>query len=232
MKKILVVDDEDNIRSALLFALRREGYSVVGAAAGNEALRLAKTEHPDLVLLDRMLPEMDGVEVCRQLRAESKVPIIMVTAKASELDTVVGLEVGADDYVSKPFSMNILLARIKALLRRYDQEKSGSGQSDIVSLAGLILSPHKYTAEFNGGELELTPKLFELLLILARNPGRVFTRDELLARVWDIDFAGGTRTVDVHVNWLRKKLAAFPGSPLSITTVRGVGYKLMEDPRV
>jgi DNA-binding response OmpR family regulator len=229
MKKILVVDDEDNIRSALAFALKREGYAVVGAANGTEALRLAKAEQPDLVLLDRMLPEIDGVEVCRQLRSSSSVPIIMVTAKASELDTVVGLEVGADDYVSKPFSMNILLARIKALLRR--SEHDAAGPTDAVSLAGLTLSPHRYTAEFQGLDLGLTPKLFELLLVFVRNPGRVFTRDELLTRVWDTDFGGGTRTVDVHVNWLRKRLAAVPGSPLAIHTVRGVGYKLVVEAR-
>ena len=231
MKKIMVVDDEENIRSALSFALKREGYAVVGAASGTEALRLSQSENPDLILLDRMLPEMDGVEVCRQLRTMSRVPIIMVTARASELDTVVGLEVGADDYVSKPFSMNILLARIKALLRRSDQEKARSFELDVVAVGELRLYPNKYSAEYMGQELLLTPKLFDLLLILARNPGRVFTRDELLSRVWDMDFAGGTRTVDVHVNWLRKKLSAREGSQLNISTVRGVGYKLVEEHR-
>lgn len=230
MEKILVVDDEENIRSAITYALKREGYTVFSAANGREALRLAKAEQIDLVLLDRMLPEMDGAEVCRQLRAIGDVPIIMVTAKASELDTVVGLELGADDYVTKPFSMNVLLARIKSLLRR-SEAKLGmpDGSSDIVSHGNLVLCPRKYTAKFRGEELGLTPKLFELLLLFMSNPGRVFTRDELLAKVWDIDFAGGTRTVDVHVNWLRKKLATEEQNGEPIVTIRGVGYKFAED---
>lgn len=184
---------------------------------------------PDVVLLDRMLPGLDGVEVCRQIRAQSSVPIIMVTARDSELDTVVGLEVGADDYITKPFSLNILLARIRAVLRRVEARATREASAEIsVNYGPFVLHPEKYVALRDGLDLELTPKLFELFLLLAKTPGRVFTRDFLLERVWGIDYAGETRTVDVHITWLRKKVEPDPSEPHYLLTVRGVGYKLAE----
>jgi two-component system OmpR family response regulator len=176
-----------------------------------------------------MLPGLDGVEVCRQIRAQSSVPIIMVTARDSELDTVVGLEVGADDYITKPFSLNILLARIRAVLRRVEAKTSRESAAEVgISYGPFTLYPEKYVALCEGVDLELTPKLFELFLLLAKSPGRVFTRDFLLERVWGIDYAGETRTVDVHITWLRKKLEQDPSEPRYLLTVRGVGYKLAE----
>jgi DNA-binding response OmpR family regulator len=228
VKKVLVVDDEENIRSAVGYALRKEGYTVLAAVDGLEALRTARELKPDVILLDRMLPGIDGLEVCRQLRLETDVPIIMVTARDSELDTVVGLEVGADDYVTKPFSSSVLLARIKAVLRRSEAKQRDSNGSQPISCGSLMLYPDKYVATLRGEDLQLTPRLFELLLILARSPGRVFTREELLSRVWGIDYAGETRTVDVHMTWLRKKIEIDPGNPSLLLTVRGVGYKMSE----
>lgn len=176
-----------------------------------------------------MLPGLDGVEVCRQIRTQSDVPIIMVTARDSELDTVVGLEVGADDYITKPFSLNILLARIRAVLRRVEAKAAREDTAEIgINYGPFTLYPEKYVALCDGVDLELTPKLFELFLLLAKSPGRVFTRDFLLERVWGIDYAGETRTVDVHITWLRKKLEQDPGEPRYLLTVRGVGYKLAE----
>ncbi len=227
-KTVLVVDDEENIRSAVSYTLKREGYAVLAAVNGLEALQMAREHKPDVILLDRMLPEMDGLEVCRQLRTETDVPIIMVTARDSELDTVVGLEVGADDYVTKPFSSSVLLARLKAVLRRSDARQDRGRDHESVSVGPLVLYPEKYTATMQDKELQLTPKLFELLLLLVRYPGRVFTRDELLSRVWGMDYAGETRTVDVHITWLRKKIEYDPGNPVLLLTVRGVGYKLSE----
>ena len=228
-KTVLVVDDEENIRSAVSYTLKREGYLVLSAVNGLEALQMAREHKPDVILLDRMLPEMDGLEVCRLLRAETDIPIIMVTARDSELDTVVGLEVGADDYVTKPFSSSILLARLKAVLRRSDARQDRGGDHESVAVGSMVLYPEKYTATLQGRDLELTPKLFELLLLLARYPGRVFTRDELLSRVWGMDYAGETRTVDVHITWLRKKIEVDPGNPTLLLTVRGVGYKMSEN---
>ncbi|MBT9176833.1 MAG: Transcriptional regulatory protein WalR [Firmicutes bacterium] len=184
---------------------------------------------PDVILLDRMLPGLDGVEVCRQIRAQSSVPIIMVTARDSELDTVVGLEIGADDYITKPFSLNILLARVRAVLRRVEAKATRGASTEIsISYGPFTLYPEKYVTLCDGVDLELTPKLFELFLLLAKNPGRVFTRDFLLERVWGIDYAGETRTVDVHITWLRKKVEPDPSEPRYLLTVRGVGYKLAE----
>jgi DNA-binding response OmpR family regulator len=202
---------------------------VFAADNGPEAVKLALSVAPDVILLDRMLPGLDGVEVCRQLRAQSDVPIIMVTARDSELDTVVGLEVGADDYITKPFSLNILLARIRAVLRRAEAKTAREDTAEVgISYGPFTLYPEKYVALCDGVDLELTPKLFELFLLLAKSPGRVFTRDFLLERVWGIDYAGETRTVDVHITWLRKKLEQDPSEPRYLLTVRGVGYKLAE----
>lgn len=226
-KKVLIVDDEENIRSGLSYALKQEGFAVVEAGTGPEALRLARETKPDLVLLDRMLPGLDGVEVCRQLRKEGDIPVIMVTARDSELDTVVGLEVGADDYITKPFSLSVLLARIRAVLRRSEaRQREHNGQS--LTYGPFTLYPDKYVAHKDGVDLELTPKLFEVLVLLIKSPGRVFTRDELLEKVWGMDYAGESRTIDVHMTWLRKKLEPDPTDPKYLLTVRGVGYKIAE----
>lgn len=229
MRKVLIVDDEENIRSGLNYALKREGYEVHSTDNGTDAVRLALSIKPDVILLDRMLPGLDGVEVCRQIRAHSDIPIIMVTARDSELDTVVGLEVGADDYITKPFSLNVLLARLKAVLRRVDAQKDRQApEENRVVYGPFTLYPDKYVVLQDGQDIELTPKLFDLMLLLAKSPGRVFTRDDLLERVWGIDYAGETRTVDVHVTWLRKKIEQDPSDPRYLLTVRGVGYKLAE----
>lgn len=226
-RKLLIVEDEENIRSGLSYALRQEGYVVFEAGTGTEALRLAREVQPELVLLDRMLPELDGVEVCKQLRKEGDIPVIMVTARDSEIDTVIGLEVGADDYITKPFSLSVLLARIKAVLRRGEARKyEQDGQN--LAYGPFTLFPDKYVARKEGVDLELTPKLFELLLLMIKSPGRVFTRDELLEKVWGIDYAGESRTVDVHMTWLRKRLEQDHANPKYLITVRGVGYKIAE----
>jgi len=228
-RKILIVDDEENIRSGLSYALKGEGYTVYTSDNGLDAVKKAKEVNPDVILLDRMLPGLDGIEVCRQIRVKSDVPIIMVTAKDGEIDTVVGLEVGADDYITKPFSLNVLLARLKAVLRRRDSATSPDLATDESITYGLFtLYPQKYVAYLGEKDLLLTPKLFDILHLLVRNPGRVFTRDELLEKVWGIDYAGETRTVDVHMTWLRKRVEKDPSDPKLLLTIRGVGYKLAE----
>lgn len=226
-RKVLIVDDEENIRSGLSYALKQEGYEPYTAATGPEALRLARSLKPDVILLDRMLPGLDGTEVCKQLRSESSTPIIMLTARDSELDTVVGLEVGADDYITKPFSLSVLLARLKAVLRRSEARAKASDTNGI-QYGPFALYADKYVALLGGEDLQLTPKLFEMLLLFVKHPGRVFSRDELLEKVWGIDYAGETRTVDVHVTWLRKKVERDPAHPEYLLTVRGVGYKMAE----
>jgi DNA-binding response OmpR family regulator len=224
-RTILVVDDEKTLRETLAESLEIEGFTVVQAADGREAVESFRRHHPDLILLDLMLPELSGTEVCRIVRSESDVPILMLTAKSAEVDKVVGLELGADDYVTKPFSFRELLARIRALLRRSEQQAQASDQETIelgavkVDLAGRRL--------LRGSEvLPVKPKAFQLLLFLIRNAGHVFTRDQLLERVWGYDYAGETRTVDVHVHWLRAQIEADPANPVYLETVRGVGYVL------
>jgi DNA-binding response OmpR family regulator len=224
-RTILVVEDEPTLRETLVEALETEGFRVVPAADGREALNLFRAQRPDLVLLDVMLPELSGIEVCRIIRAESGVPIVMLTAKDSELDKVVGLELGADDYVTKPFSLRELLARVRALFRRSEQQASEQPPAVVdlgrvqVDLAGHRLMRH-------GETVPIKPKAFELLAFLLRNPGQVFTRDQLLEHVWGYDYAGETRTVDVHVHWLRSQVEDDPSTPQLIHTVRGVGYLL------
>ena len=223
-RTILVVDDEPTLRETLVDALEADGFRVVAAADGREALATFRAERPDLVLLDLMLPELSGIEVCRIIRAESGVPIVMLTAKDSELDKVVGLELGADDYVTKPFSLRELSARIRALFRRSEQAVAVESPPAVVDL-GLVqadLAGHRLLRD--GKVLPIKPKAFELLAFLIRHPGQVFTRDQLLEHVWGYDYAGETRTVDVHVHWLRSRIEADPGNPAYIHTVRGVGY--------
>lgn len=240
-RKILVVDDEEVLVEAITYNLEQSGYQVLTASDGVSALEIARQEAPDLIVLDIMLPGMDGLEVCRQLRRDkrtSTVPIIMLTAKADEIDKVVGLEVGADDYVTKPFGRRELLARIRALLRRVDypleaddRPKTGDatggvpGQTHSELIAGpLRIDQAGRRVMCRGQELELQPKQFDLLTYLVRNRGTVLTRDQLLHNVWGYDYVGDTRTVDVHVRWLREKLEEEPANPKLIQTVRGVGY--------
>jgi DNA-binding response OmpR family regulator len=226
-RTILVVDDETTLRETLVEALEAEGYRAVAAADGREALLRFRSERPDLVLLDLMLPLLSGVEVCRIVRAESAVPIIMLTAKDSEVDKVVGLELGADDYVTKPFSLRELTARIRALLRRAELAGGSEGAPPPTIDLGRVsvdLAGHRLLRD--GATVPLKPKAFELLAFLLRNPGQVFTREQLLERVWGYDYAGETRTVDVHVHWLRAEIEEDPGAPKLLQTVRGVGYVL------
>jgi DNA-binding response OmpR family regulator len=224
-RTILVVDDERTLRETLAESLETEGFTVVQAADGREAVNAFRRSHPDLILLDLMLPELSGTEVCRIIRSESGVPILMLTAKSAELDKVVGLELGADDYVTKPFSFRELLARIRALLRRSEQQ-SQSAETETVEL-GPIKVDLAGRRLLRGSEvLAVKPKAFELLAFLIRNAGHVFTRDQLLERVWGYDYAGETRTVDVHVHWLRALIEDDPAIPVYLETVRGVGYVL------
>jgi DNA-binding response OmpR family regulator len=223
-RTILVVDDETTLRETLVEALELEGYRAIPAADGREALVRFRADHPDLVLLDLMLPELSGVEVCRILRAESQVPIIMLTARDSEVDKVVGLELGADDYVTKPFSLRELTARIRAIFRRSEQLAAAGAPPPVIDLGRVQVDLAGHRALRDGAPVPLKPKAFELLAFLVRNPGQVFTRDQLLEKVWGYDYAGETRTVDVHVHWLRSELEVDPAAPELLQTVRGVGY--------
>ena len=225
-RTILVVDDETTLRETLVDALEAEGFRVVSAADGREALTVFRAERPDLVLLDLMLPELSGIEVCRIIRAESGVPIVMLTAKDSELDKVVGLELGADDYVTKPFSLRELSARIRALFRRSEQAVAVETPPAAVDLGRVQVDLAGHRLLRDGQPLSIKPKAFELLAFLLRHPGQVFTRDQLLERVWGYDYAGETRTVDVHVHWLRAVIEPDPAKPSLIETVRGTGYVL------
>jgi DNA-binding response OmpR family regulator len=223
-RTILVVDDEPTLLATLAENLGEDGFRVVTAADGREALVRFRADRPDLVVLDLMLPELSGLEVCRIIRQESSVPVLMLTARTGELDTVVGLEVGADDYVTKPFSLRELQARIRALLRRSEQQTPATAPVIDLGSVQVDLAGHRVLRQ--GVELPLKPKAFELLAFLVANPGQVFTRDQLLERVWGYDYAGETRTVDVHVHWLRSAIEADPGRPELLRTVRGVGYVL------
>jgi DNA-binding response OmpR family regulator len=225
-RTILVVDDETTLRETLVDALELEGYRAIPAADGREALIRFRAERPDLVLLDLMLPELSGVEVCRILRAESQVPIIMLTARDGEVDKVVGLELGADDYVTKPFSLRELTARIRAIFRRSEQLAATDAPPPLVDLGRVQVDLAGHRVLRDGAAVPLKPKAFELLAFLLRNPGQVFTRDQLLEKVWGYDYAGETRTVDVHVHWLRAELEEDPAEPALVQTVRGVGYVL------
>lgn len=227
MPKILVVDDERVLLDTLRYNLVKAGYQVRVAGDGVAALALARQEQPDLVILDIMLPQMDGFEVCRTLRQESAVPILMLTARDEELDKVLGLELGADDYLTKPFSMRELQARVKAMLRRVEMARSSEGDAagQRLSEGDLQLDLASHQATVAGTPLHLKPKEFDLLAHLMRHPGRAFSRDQLLEQVWGYDYAGDTRTVDVHVRWLREKVERDPSRPEMIETVRGVGYR-------
>jgi two-component system OmpR family response regulator len=221
--KILVVEDDRTLLNVLKYNLTKEGYSVVTAVDGVEALEVARRDKPDFIILDIMLPKMSGFEVCRILRKEMTVPILMLTAKTEEVDKVVGLEIGADDYMTKPFSMRELLARIRAMLRRVEMQVPTAGT---LKLGDIEIDINRHAITKGGNILSLTPKEFDLLAFLAKNKGLVFSRDQLLEKVWGYDYAGDTRTVDVHIRWLREKLEDNPAKPKRLVTVRGVGYKL------
>ena len=231
--KILVVDDEQSIVTLLQYNLEQAGFAVITAMDGEEGKRLAELESPDIIVLDLMLPKLDGMEVCKQLRQERiMTPILMLTAKDDELDKILGLELGADDYMVKPFSPREVIARVKAILRRtqaqLERAEGNAVEELLIKIGSLKIYPEKYEACFQDELLELTLKEFELLLYLAQNKGRVLTRDQLLSAVWNYDFAGDTRIVDVHISHLREKIEEDTRKPAYIKTVRGLGYKLEE----
>ncbi|MDV7718483.1 response regulator [Pediococcus ethanolidurans] len=226
MQKILIVDDEKPISDIVKFNLTKEGYEVITAYDGEEALEKVEDEQPDLILLDLMLPKIDGLEVARRVRAKHSIPIIMVTAKDSELDKVVGLELGADDYVTKPFSNRELVARVKANLRRQDQLVNSEQESNDIKVGDLDINPDAYAVSRRGDQLDLTHREFELLYYLAQHMGQVMTREHLLQTVWGYDYFGDVRTVDVTVRRLREKIEENPSNPIYLVTRRGVGYYL------
>ena len=234
--KVLVVEDEPTLLETLEYNLTRQGYQVYTAADGLTALDVAQQQRPDVIVLDVMLPGIDGFEVCRILRQEMNVPILMLTARADEVDKIVGLEVGADDYLTKPFSMRELLARVKALLRRVrliheelaaeaDKSSVAETNGDVLKFEDLTINLTRREVLLQGEPLRLKPKEYELLVFLASNRDAVLSRDLILERVWSWDYAGGTRTVDVHVRWLREKIEPDPAHPIRIITVRGTGYR-------
>jgi two-component system, OmpR family, alkaline phosphatase synthesis response regulator PhoP len=232
-KKVLVVDDEQSIVTLLKYNLEQAGFEVLTASDGEEGKTIAIEERPDLIVLDLMLPKLDGIEVCKLLRQQKiMVPILMLTAKDDEFDKVLGLELGADDYMTKPFSPREVVARVKAILRRssFSQEHSDIAVDDreFIKVGKLKVYPERYEAFFNEEKLELTPKEFELLVYLTKHKGRVLTRDQLLSSVWNYDFAGDTRIVDVHISHLREKIEEDTKKPKYIKTIRGLGYKFEE----
>ncbi len=224
---VLVVEDEESFVEALTIGLRREGFEVVVARDGATALEIFDSAAPDIVLLDVMLPRLSGIEVCRQLRKRTQVPIIMVTAKGAEIDTVVGLEVGADDYVTKPYRLRELVARMRAVLRR--TENNGAPLDEVVpgvlQVGDVLLDPDAHRVSVGGADVALPLKEFELLHLLLANAGRVLPRETLIDRVWGNDYVGDTKTLDVHVKRLRSKIEVDPATPTRIVTIRGLGYK-------
>jgi two-component system response regulator VicR len=228
--RILVVDDEPNIVNILRSNLEREGYKVISAYDGEEAIRLAMTKDPDLILLDCMLPGIDGFDVCKRIRRDSTVPIIMITAKSEEIDKVLGLELGADDYITKPFSVREVLARVKAQLRRVSIQDERAFQSPIIEIGGIVIDQDAYHVTLDGETVDLTLREYELVRFLASHAGQVFTREELLENVWDYnEYYGDVRTVDVTVRRAREKIEPDPGEFRYILTKRGVGYYFRRD---
>ncbi|WP_078555462.1 response regulator transcription factor [Bacillus alkalicellulosilyticus] len=235
-QRLLVVDDEESIVMLLQFNLEQAGYEVVTAMDGATAFSLAQEQKFDLVILDLMIPEMDGLDVCKQMRIHKiMTPILMLTAKDDEFDKVLGLELGADDYMTKPFSPREVVARVRAILRRVGQVQQAietvNVDNESIQIAEVQIFPNNYEVMYKGKELELTPKEFELLLYLANHKGRVLTRDQLLNAVWNYEFVGDTRIVDVHISHLREKIEPNTKKPIYIKTIRGLGYK-MEEPQL
>ena len=222
---VLIVEDEDSFVEALVVGLKREGFLVQVARDGLSALTLFDAVRPDLVLLDVMLPSLSGVDVCREIRSRSRTPIIMVTAKGSEIDTVVGLEVGADDYVTKPYRLRELVARMRAVLRRSPRRNDEVGAGSVLEVGEVRLDPERHEVTVRGKEVALPLKEFDLLEILLDNAGRVLTRDTLIDRVWGSNYVGDTKTLDVHIKRLRSKLERDPSQPELIVTIRGLGYR-------
>ncbi|WP_078414010.1 response regulator transcription factor [Priestia abyssalis] len=231
-KKVLVVDDEQSIATLLQYNLQQAGFQVMTAKDGEEGYYMAVEQRPNLIVLDLMLPKMDGIEVCKRLRQQKVMtPILMLTAKDDEFDKVLGLELGADDYMTKPFSPREVVARVKAILRRTQLSaptEAVEEEGERIIIGDLEILSEQYEAYFLGERLDLTPKEFELMLYLAKHKGRVLTRDQLLSAVWNYDFAGDTRIVDVHISHLREKIEKNSRKPLYIKTIRGLGYKLEE----
>ncbi|MFT0762362.1 response regulator transcription factor [Actinomyces sp. F1_1611] len=224
-QRILLVEDEESISAPLVFLLEREGYRVETVADGNEAVARFSDGEFDLVLLDLMLPGQPGTEVCRAIRAQSSVPIIMLTAKDSEIDVVVGLELGADDYITKPYGARELIARIRAVMRRRGEAEDPVSADEVLDEAGIILDTERHSLTVRGQDVAIPLREFELLEFLMRNSGRVLTRGQLIDRVWGSDYFGDTKTLDVHIKRLRSRIEADPAHPELITTVRGVGYR-------
>ena len=224
---VLVVEDEPNLLTALKYTLEQEGYDTLTAVDGESGLRIAQSNSPDLVILDVMLPSLDGFEVCRILRRQSNVPILMLTARGEELDRVAGLELGADDYVTKPFSMRELLARVRNMLRRSSTPalESSPGDDEVIRSGNLKIDLASHSITLDDEDLAVKPREFSLLSLLAANRGRAFTRDQILERLWGHDYIGDSRTVDVHIRWLREKIEPEPSQPRRIVTIRGVGYR-------
>ena len=232
LPKVLVVEDEKSFVEALKVGLDREGFDVKVAEDGLMALELFRTFKPDLILLDVMLPKISGLDVCKEIRTESKVPIIMVTAKGEEIDTVVGLEVGADDYVTKPYRLREVVARMRSLLRRsnWSDETEAISEGRVITVSDIQIDIDKYEVKVRNEIVDFPLKEFELLLLLLENAGRVLTRDVLIDRVWGFDYVGDTKTLDVHIKRLRSKVEKDPSKPMSIITVRVVGYKFVDTP--
>lgn len=226
-KRILIVDDESAILQTLRFNLERNGYSVATAGDGRTAIALATSERPDLIIMDIMLPVLDGIEACKEIRKSSGVPIIMLTARDQEIDKVLALELGADDYVTKPFSLHEFLARVKARLRRTSGGDSSS-HSEAITVGEIVLDPSRQSLIVRNRHVALAPKEFNLLHVLMENRGRVVTRQTLLDKVWGYDFEGEHQTISVHVRWLREKVEIDPNSPAHIITVRSRGYMFKE----
>jgi two-component system response regulator RegX3 len=226
MTRILIVEDEASFSEALAFLLTKEGFETAIAEDGRQAINMFNTDGADLILLDLMIPEVSGVEVCRTIRTQSQVPIIMLTAKDAEIDKVVGLELGADDYVTKPYSSRELIARIKAVLRRGQGEDGSNQDQDLLEVGPIRLNIGKHQLFVSGNPVALPLKEFELLEFLMRNSGRVLTRSQLIDRVWGGDYYGDTKTLDVHIKRLRAKVESDPANPILIQTIRGLGYKL------
>ena len=227
---VLVIEDEESFVEALVVGLKREGFLVTVARDGAEGLELFDRARPDLILLDLWLPKKSGIDVCREIRSRSRVPIIMVTAKSSEIDTVVGLEVGADDYVTKPFRLRELVARMRAVMRRVGGTEDPNPVGETIEIDGLSMDPERHEVYLDGEMVPLPLKEFELLELLMSNAGRVLTRETLIDRIWGPNYVGDTKTLDVHIKRLRAKVEEDPSRPARITTVRGLGYKF-EVPR-